>query len=232
MSLLKKVLVVVLIFSLIVMSSTTAFAAEQNEKDNSKKVKSINLLEKSDNVIISDVLTFDEISRELAKSKGISLDKAKQIVGSTNEVSTANSSRISITSSFTYRTVAVLLDVKTFYKPTLRFYCRTSESGNYWGITEIFNVELQRDYRYELIPNTGLYETVVKQFAGNIYTQLISPYQIFYIINGDFYDNGTTTYNGGVSVKVGDSVNISVGVSYSSNWYAYIYKDGIVQTQY
>lgn len=80
-----------------------------------------------------------------------------------------------------YRDLAVTLDVSETYKPTLNFYCETSERGQYWGITSIYNCVLDREYN-----------GIVKQFNGEIDIWLVSPYEIAYIVDGDFYDFGTT----------------------------------------
>ncbi len=38
------------------------------------------------------------------------------------------------------------------------------------------------------------YKGLSKQFVGSVYVNLEDPNIIFYIANGDFYNNGSTTY--------------------------------------
>lgn len=79
------------------------------------------------------------------------------------------------------RTLSVTLDVSETYKPTLNFYCETSERGQYWGITSMYSVHIDRDYN-----------GMVQQFNGDVHVWLISPYEIAYIVDGDFCDIGST----------------------------------------
>ena len=55
-----------------------------------------------------------------------------------------------------------------------------------------------------------------------------SGYDIEYVINGDFYNNGTTTISGGGNLGLGinDSATIgfSASITYQSNHYAYFYE--------
>lgn len=116
------------------------------------------------------------------------------------------------------------LTVTSTYRPRIEFYCRTSESGSYWGILSIYSVQLVRSY-----------SGISKQFTGNISVWLRSAYQIEYTINGDFYNNGTTTVSGGggLDLGIGESVNISLSasMSYESNHYKYFYEHRTVAFQ-
>ena len=67
-----------------------------------------------------------------------------------------------------------------------------------------------------------------KQFQGTIKVWLRSTQQIEYVINGDFYNNGTTSSSGGIGVNAGINQLISISFSASStttsNHYKYFYK--------
>jgi hypothetical protein len=69
---------------------------------------------------------------------------------------------------------------------------------------------------------------ISKQYDGTIYTNLESAAKIFWIVNGDFYNNGTTTGSGGVSIEVGQSATVNFNISYASNHYKYLYKEGAI----
>lgn len=52
--------------------------------------------------------------------------------------------------------------------------------------------------------------------------------RIFYIVNGDFFNNGMTTWNAGVTIGVGKAANVKFGVSGASNHYQYRYVESRV----
>ncbi len=52
---------------------------------------------------------------------------------------------------------------------------------------------------------------------------LRSAYQIEYMINGDFYNNGTTTVSNGGGAESAKLLH-SASVSTISNWFRYYYK--------
>ena len=57
-------------------------------------------------------------------------------------------------------------------------------------------------------------------------------YEIEYLINGDFYNNGTTTVSGGTDISAGIddliSVSFSLGYTSESSWYEYFYQHDTV----
>jgi hypothetical protein len=72
------------------------------------------------------------------------------------------------------------------------------------------------------------YNGLSKQFSGNVYVNLEDANRIFYIVNGDFFNNGTTTWNAGVTIGVGKAANVKFGVSGASNYYQYRYVESRV----
>jgi hypothetical protein len=156
---------------------------------------------------ISPVLTFDEMVREVAKENGIPIIQAQQELGFTDE-----SARQARTARATYRTLSQSFTVNASYRPTMRFYCETSESGNFRAIKRILRVEMIRGYN-------GL----SKQFGGTVYVHLEDANRIFYIVNGDFFNNGSTTWNAGVNIGVGRNASIKFGVTNTTSHYQYRY---------
>lgn len=65
-----------------------------------------------------------------------------------------------------------------------------------------------------------------KQFSGNIYAKLESNDRIYYSIDGDFFNNGSTTTTGGFNIGVGESISLSFGSSTVSSHFAYIFETG------
>lgn len=113
-----------------------------------------------------------------------------------------------------YRTLSIAIEVSESYHPTLNFYCETQEGTSSWGVTSIYAIQLNRKDGSRSM-----------QFAGNIQTWLRDAYKIEYVVNGDFYKNGTTTVgeSTGGGGDIGDLVQISYQASSSSDHYAYCY---------
>lgn len=86
-------------------------------------------------------------------------------------------------------------------------------------MTKILNVVFDRN-------NAISPYSLVKQFDGNVYVNLEANDRIYYSVDGDFYNTGTTSFNGSVSVGVGESVNVGFSVSTSSSYFAYINHNG------
>lgn len=198
---------------------------------------SININEESDDLDISDVLTYDELVNELSKNeeitleeskkflgpeefrnyddvlkelmkqRNISIDDAKNMIKEDNIIYTKNGKQVRAT----YRTFTKSVEVKAnVYKPKIQWYCETSEYGQYHGIVKIKRTSLDRSYN-----------TLTKQFSGDLYSNLESADKIYYELNGDFYNYGTTTYSGGVEIGIGKYGTIKFSISNSSGHYAY-----------
>ena len=165
---------------------------------------SINLNEDTDDFIVSDVMTYDEIVQEIATDSKISMEEAKEIVG---PQSISKSGK-----AITYRTLSKLVTVTSSYKPTIKWYCQTDESGSFHGIVKIVNSTLNRNYG-----------GVDYKFVGELYSNLENGSTIYYLLNGDFYKYGTQTISGGAEIPIGGSSSLSFNVSYASNHYKYSY---------
>lgn len=162
-------------------------------------------------------MTFTEMVSVYAENNDISFIEAytELLKGRSNiETSSARSS--------SYRVLTVGLYVNSGYKPSIDYYVTTSESGSYWGITSIYSVQLNR-----------IYKGASKVFQGNLESWLRSPYQIEYIINGDFYNQATSTSSYTISGSWGTNVKISLTItaSNSSSYYAPIYQSRTVSFQ-
>ncbi|WP_114497573.1 hypothetical protein [Fontibacillus phaseoli] len=162
---------------------------------------------------MSDVLTFDELVSTYANDSGISIEQARKTLLSNFNSGRTKSSTISPKLA-TYRTFTAQLNAMSNYKPSLKFYCETTEGDYFHGILTVLSTTMNR-----------VYQGTAKQFSGTVYTNLEHANRIHYIVSGDFYDNGTTTISGGGKANIGESFEITFGVSYSSNWYATIYEE-------
>ena len=201
----------VLVFSLLYIPAY----ADENTADT--EIIDVNEINNEDSDIqVSAPMSFSEMVNHYMEVNGVSYDEALKAFPVRLQKETR--------ASATYRTLSVSLTVTSTCRPRIEFYCRTSESGSYWGILSIYSVQLVRSY-----------SGISKQFTGNISVWLRSAYQIEYTINGDFYNNGTTTVSGGggLDLGIGESVNISLSasMSYESNHYKYFYEHRTVAFQ-
>lgn len=117
--------------------------------------------------------------------------------------------------SSTFRTFSDRVDVNDNYRPSVKFYCQTSEGGGFLGIVKILNVGMNRK-------NNGM----TKQFGGTIYTNLENAGTIYWSVDGNFYNNGTTTCSGGVNVGIDDFASVNFNVSHSTDFYDSCWDEG------
>ncbi|NRD77370.1 hypothetical protein HPT25_07635 [Bacillus sp. BRMEA1] len=178
---------------------------------------------------VSKILTFDEVVSAISKDNNISKSEAANLVISNFQKSngttkapasagtmsntTASAPAVQSAQLATYRSLSTTFTVTSVYKPSVNFYCQTDEGGYFRGIVKILNISMNRSYN-----NTS------KQFSGTVYANLEDPNRIYWEVNGDFLNNGTTTISGGgaVNIGVGYSASVNFGVSYQSNEYKYV----------
>jgi hypothetical protein len=79
--------------------------------------------------MISKAMTFEQMIEQIAEDYEISTDEAQQRIGYSDLMA-----QRAIQSKATYRTLSQMFTVNASYKPTMRFYCETSESGNFRAI--------------------------------------------------------------------------------------------------
>lgn len=226
----KSLLVLSLVFATSISMIEPAFATS-SVTDNATNIVSsgnvtqgiIDLNAENGDFIASDAMSYEDMAKVIAKDQNISVKKAKAMMGTEEKMvsQSVNSSDTVIIQATMYRTITATLNVSSTYKPTLNFYCKTSESGGYWGILSILNVSMNRQYN-----------STSKQFSGNVYSNLQSAYEIYYVVDGDFYNNGTTTVSGGAEITIGKYGNINFSISNSSNFYKYFYEAKLMTLQY
>jgi hypothetical protein len=203
----KKILSFVLSFACILTVSTVSICAKNNN-DTQEEITDIS---------ISEPMTFSEMVSVYADNNDISFVEAYKELNKGRSIITTSS-----LSSSSYRVLSIGLYVNSGYKPSIDYYVTTSESGSYWGITSIYSVQLKR-----------IYNGVSKVFQGNLESWLRSPYQIEYIINGDFYNQATSTSSYTINGSWGENVKISLSINStnSSSYYASIYQGRTVSFQ-
>lgn len=164
------------------------------------------------NTVVSEPLTIEQLAEEIAKDNNIPKERALK-----NLMSQVGNDKSQVRSLGTaYRTITTSFTVTNYYKPAVKFYCETNESGgSFRAIEKVLNIGLNRNYN-----------GTSKQFSGSVYANLEDPNTIYWNVNGDFFNNGTTTGNGGVNISVGQAASVNFGISYASNFYKYYYGDG------
>lgn len=213
----KKHLFLFLIFVLLMGSSSIAKEEIEpsfiGKDDKFKKSGEISINDY--NIVVSDVMTYEEVLLEISRDNNISVENVKDnLLKRSSDIK----EEISIkASSNTYRTITKRFQVTSVYKPELKFYCRTSEGGTMWGIKEVININMNR-----------IYNSISKQFTGTIFCNLEDAGTIYYTIDGDFYNFGTTTVDmgGSVSIGVGVSGSTTFSISEASNYYATVWTEG------
>ncbi|MGT2912046.1 hypothetical protein ACVR1I_10110 [Streptococcus cameli] len=159
-------------------------------------------------VVASEPMSAEKILSRYMEDFGVSREQAMKELGINPYERAAK----------TYRTLSQRYEVTPVYKPTITFYCETSESGWFRGIQRILNVGINRSYG-----------GISKAFGGNVYTHLENANSIYYDINGDYYNHGTTTLSVGISVPVGGGATANFGISHASNHYAYKHNTGRIR---
>jgi hypothetical protein len=214
---LKKLISLVLVLALSVVISLPAFASTTESSANgristAKIAKSISATIGDKNTKISKVLTYDEIVDQIAKDNAISKDEATTLVKSN-----FSKNSVVLAETATYRTLSETVPIWSNYQPTIRFYCETSEDsdGDFHGILRILNVSLNR-----------VYNRIAKQYSGTLYTNLEDANRIYWVLDGDFYDYGTTTVSAGGSIGIGGVATLNFSVSYASNYFGTAYEEG------
>lgn len=168
----KKTTKILITAALSLATLSSIIYTEKNAKLNTTDVIDIRSTETS-NVTFSEPMSFSEMVTHYAEAAEISYDEAQKLFP---EETTDDAS-----SSKCHRILRIPLDVTATYKPQLELYCETSESGHYWGLSNIYLVNLERNH-----------DGSAKQFSGTVDMWLRNGYELEYIVNGDFYSNGAT----------------------------------------
>ena len=172
------------------------------------QVRAIDPNDNSD-ITMTPVMSYNELLDYMVEVKHFSREEAVQLRPKTRA---SDGNRV--------LSVTLSVDNKPSYKPTLDFYCHVSVGDGVWGIQDIYLVQMDRS-------SNGL----TKQFSGDVNVWLRGPERIEYVVNGDFYNNGTTTVSAGgkVEISIGHSAKIefSASVTTTNNWYGYCYNNAI-----
>lgn len=192
----KKSFLVVLTMLLVVFSLGSFVASAQAKGNNATGV--------AGEVVVED-LTYEEAMQRIAKYSGRTLEEVKKDYPKILEPLNALSATCS------YSEVSQRLSVSGTYKPRFVAIVNKCRDGSFGWVSDIRYAGLDR------------YDGVSKQFSGDVQAWVKNNQQgLEYLVNGDFYDNGTTTLNfqSGVDTSV---FKATFGVSNASSHYRYFY---------
>lgn len=224
----KKVfLVFIATFLLLVtFSMSPALAnASSPESDQNKALSGvINLnnleeLEKTGQVTVRE-LTYEEFLQDRAKENGLSLEETRELYAE-DASSKFGTTAASCSGSYIMQEINIEQQVRTFYRPAVQIFTCTYKVGSFRAFKYIQQVALDRN---------GINNAYgAKVFEGIVTAEILSDADLWWSVNGDFYDTGTMTISGGVggTTKVkGHEVTANFGLSHASNYYEYWENDG------
>ncbi|MGM0330176.1 hypothetical protein [Enterococcus sp. AZ084] len=139
---------------------------------------------------MSSKLDFQQLLRVISREYQLTEEEAKKQLGYTEQMVQS-----AIHNGAIYRIFSQNITVNRVYQPNLLLYCETSESGNFRAIKSILSVQLKS-------ADQGL----EKHFTGDVFAYLEDPNRIFYLINGDFYDQKTAALRNGLTLRQGEGV--------------------------
>ena len=147
------------------------------------------------NMVVSCDYTKIEIIKKFATENNITLEEAKKILFSSQK----NEDRY----AYSYRTISKNVG----YDTTLCFYTQGDGWNNYYAINKILSVSVKHNS---------------KSFAGHVYSNIEDNVTIYYDIEGNLLNQGSTTVSAGVNFDIGHGGGVNLGSSYSTDVYAHI----------
>ncbi|MEW4220737.1 hypothetical protein [Rossellomorea marisflavi] len=177
-------------------------------------------LDESDENVTVEKITYDQYVKEIAENQGISEQEVRensQDLTKPRNVRTTLDTQMG-TSDFQIQAyemhrIAITQNVKTLYKPKVQIYAYTYSYGSAREYKYIENIDLDRSYG-----------GISKQFNGTVKGKITTPTKIWWMVNGDFFNNGKTTWSvsgAGKGAIKGKEVTLTATVSGESNLYKY-----------
>lgn len=204
----NKIIVMVVVFLTLFQVNVSA-----NSTNNANTVKEIDLIDvmnhpqKYEDVEVVKHDSLEDFIEVILSDGWMNQDEKLMLIDS---IRTTNTVRAGET--YGYLTFTFTSTITTAYKVKPYFYSKVKYCGmsNPCEISKIEYANLDRNYN-----------GTSKQFKGSLYYNLENYKTIFFDLNGDFYNNGTTTSSGGGSVNIGEQATMSFSIAYSSDHFAY-----------
>ncbi|WP_342409756.1 hypothetical protein [Paenibacillus sp. FSL R10-2778] len=178
-----------------------------------------NIDDLGDEVKVRDI-SYEEAVTEVARMRGVS---KSEIERTHPDKSAQNSAKNASTYADTWiKEIKLPQSVGTLYKPELVILVWYYNSGSFSQFNELFDVQFDLGSHKALGPD--------KSFIGTASAKIATAQSIYWVINGHFYDLGTTIVSGGV--EVGGKLWTGVfTMSYSTNHFKYWYEKDFYNIQ-
>ncbi|OXT09581.1 hypothetical protein CE561_00140 [Thermoanaerobacterium thermosaccharolyticum] len=226
---LKKLVSLLLVVALLSIS-TFSFVFAADNKNDIKKEGVITITDSDYDTMIktgkpvylgdntwAKIVTFDEMVSEVAKNKGISASEERSQIMS-SKVNDKNLST-NVNNDIFYVHFYKQFEVgNTGWYPQLDIYVKCQ--GPYRDFIGISDLNLIRSYNY-----------VSKQFSGKCQAKIESVKRIYWVVNGDFYDYGATSWSFGGSVGIGQYATLTFSISRANNYFGYAYNYGYIDNR-
>lgn len=161
------------------------------------------------NIEIEGPYSLEEMAHIMAIDENIKIEEAKDLLTKSD-----SKSYFSQASEEGYLTFKEAITVTALYSVQVRFYCKMEFYGGGPEPTAFINVSnVTLDRAYIGGP---------KEFDGEIYYNLESSTRLYYEIEGDFWNYGTTKFTGGGSVGIGVRGKLEGSVEYASSHFRYL----------
>ncbi|MCR8979197.1 hypothetical protein [Brevibacillus laterosporus] len=162
---------------------------------------------KAEKKVSVEEITYEEAMKRIAKYSERTLEEVMEEEAKLQKESTLLAASSKITGWREYRTK---LEVKKSWTPDLVVIARTNTSGSAKWIDSIRYASIDREYN-----------GISKGFSGKIEAWIDDrQVGIDYLVDGDFFNNGSTTLTGQAGVDTG-IFSATFGVSGSNNHYKY-----------
>lgn len=225
-------------------SNTKAFASEMDKATTEGTIEITDsdfdtMLETGEAVYLGDstwakIETYDEMVNNISESKNLTKEEVIEQMGDNQENKIESSL---ITSRMATMNANSLIETRSatesyyyvhFYKqfqagnsgwyPQIDIYAKcTGINRSFVGIQDL-----------NLIPS---YNYISKSFQGKCQAMVENSKTIYWVVNGDFYDHGTTSYNFGGTVNIGKFATVNCSITGANNHFAYAYATGYVKNR-
>ncbi|WP_068786405.1 hypothetical protein [Paenibacillus phocaensis] len=160
----------------------------------------------------AEELTYDEMIQKIAINRNESIENVRRNL-SKNEPSLMADDHIFYVHFYEQFEVG-----DTEWYPQIDIYAKCQ--GIYRDFIGIEDLNLIRSYNYES-----------KQFSGKLQAKVESNKRIYWVINGDFYNNGTTKTTFGGSVGIDKYATLNLSIESQDNHFGYVYKTGYIDNR-
>lgn len=160
----------------------------------------------------AEELSYDELVKQIAANRNDSIENTKKNI-SINKSALTSDEHIYYVHFYEQFEVGT-----TDWYPQVDIYVKCK--GIYRDFVGIEDLNLIRSYNY-----------ISKQFSGKFQAKVESNKRVYWVINGDFYNNGTTKSSFGGAVGVEKYATLNFSIQSQNDHFGYIYKTGYIDNR-